>query len=102
MRNPMGKNIISLLFLSAFLFLRIGNTHALMHAAETSDTIDCELCEIITISNELTPVADQTPSDSDLTEIFTFDCNTPHFDYKAPLHCYVCPDVVHNKPPPTK
>ena len=100
MRNCIGKNIISLLFLSAFLFLRVANVHTLSHYTDEVDKNDCELCEIITVSNQFTPFVDQIPDEIEIRSVVIPESMSLVQDYEEPLHSIASPDFVYNKPPP--
>ena len=58
MRSAASKKVLGLFFLSAFLFLRVANAHTISHFSDDSTENHCELCEIIVVSQELTPFAD--------------------------------------------
>ncbi|MDC7996443.1 hypothetical protein [Gilvibacter sediminis] len=95
-----AKNIISLLFLSAFLLLRVGNAHAVTHLADDADLHQCELCELIQVtedSNDLDlPATVEIPLPQTI-EAVSDDLNS---DYAAPVYRYVIPDRLRNRPPP--
>ncbi len=96
----MGKTIISLLFLSAFLFLRVANAHAFSHFSEDDIDTDCELCEIISVTQELTPFVDQSHEDTTPDHVVFLEINTQNLGYEEPRYLIVSPLSVYNKPPP--
>ena len=102
MRMNISKNIISLLFVSAFLFLRIVNAHAFSHFSDDEDQIHCELCEIIVVSHKLTPFTDSTFVDIAQKSTLDFQVYKTNFCYKTFQYCITLPESVYNKPPPTK
>lgn len=56
MRTKLSRNIISIFFISAFLFLRIVDAHAFSHFSnDIDDQTHCELCEIIIVSHKQMP-----------------------------------------------
>ena len=100
MQSQVSKNVISLLFLSAFLFLRVANAHTFLHFQDNNVHTDCELCEIITASNEITPFLDQSVEEESYNCLLYTRTYSLNKGYEEPIHCIVTPDVVYNKPPP--
>ncbi|MEM7085261.1 MAG: hypothetical protein AAF489_03715 [Bacteroidota bacterium] len=100
MRNPINKSIISLLFLSAFLFLRVANAHAFSHSSDEEEGTHCELCEIITTSQDQTPFTGEASSETENNRLIFVETNQLNAGYDVPFHCIVSPDFVYNKPPP--
>ena len=99
MRSPAGKQVLGLLFLSAFLFLRVANAHTLSHYSDESSETECELCEVIIVNQELTPFVDQPSDDVRFNNSF-FCPYDQHIGYDVPLCRIASPEVVYNKPPP--
>ncbi len=96
------KNIVSLFFITTFLFLRIVDFHAISHFSDDNDdVIDCELCEIISISNEYTPVTNCTFDDSEQKVVTNFPEYNIHFCYETSSYSVTLPESFYNKPPPT-
>ena len=100
MRKSVGKNLISLLFLSAFLFLRVADTHAFSHFSDDEADTDCELCEIIIATQQLTPFLNQPADDADDNAIVFPESTITNQSYEEPRHLIVSPLTVYNKPPP--
>jgi len=96
----MGKTILSLLFLSAFLFLRVANSHTFFHFSDDSADIDCELCEIITVTQQLTPFIDQAVDDTNHNNLLFCEKKTINLGYEEPRGFIVTPLTICNKPPP--
>lgn len=100
MRNPRVKNIIGFSFLAAFLLLRVVNAHAITHYADEGDTHQCELCELIQVTNDT----------DDITFDATFEVPSPiniyiikddlNSDYQTPVYRFILPDRYLNRPPP--
>jgi len=96
------KNIISLLFISTFLFLRIVDFHAMSHFADDDDDqIHCELCEVISVSNKYPPVANNTIDEIEQIVIQGFPEYKIAFCYETSAYIISLPESVYNKPPPT-
>ncbi len=100
MRNGSNKKVVGLLFLLAFLFLRVANAHTLSHFADDTNEDHCELCEIICVSQELTPFADPGPSETPNFSLVYPKIDDVNAGYDEPLHCFASPTFVYNKPPP--
>ena len=94
------KNSVALLFLTIFLALRVGNAHTILHWNEDIDTPQCELCDVITQSQELTPLLDSVSYESESDAIFCLLDDKAITNYKAPLYWSVFPTDFLNKPPP--
>ncbi|WP_106790780.1 hypothetical protein [Aquimarina sp. Aq78] len=100
MRMNIWKNIITLFFLSAFLFLRIVNVHAISHFSDDDDQIHCELCEIIAVSYKLTPFTDNTFVEVEQKPAIDFQEYKTNFCYETSQYCITLPKSIYNKPPP--
>ena len=99
MRLPLFKNIITLLFLVAFLAPRVVDLHALEHTASDDEPVSCELCDITAHSQSFDLFVD-CPSYEDVEPVnrpSTFVVST---QYNSPLDKIVTPTSVYNKPPP--
>ncbi len=94
------KNIKAILLLAAFLFLRVGSAHSISHWYEDTDTEHCELCDIISQSQDHTYFIDgeSVLIENDFTDFTYRSVFQDH--YEQPLHCFVLPRCVYNKPPP--
>lgn len=102
MYNRISIHTIAQLLTTLFILVRIGNFHGLSHLTEDDDKImHCELCDMLLQSE------DHAPSDipQDVYHlsfnIFIESVERPQANYVAPVHCFVTPDFVFNKPPPT-
>ncbi len=102
MNGRVNKTILSLLFLGAFLFLRVANAHAFSHLGEDSGHEHCELCDIIITSQEITPFSGDLSSETETQEFVLINKEELNSEYDAPLHCIASPVAVYNKPPPSK
>ncbi|KAA1247899.1 hypothetical protein [Aquimarina sp. RZ0] len=101
MKKNIWKNISILFFLSTFLFLRIGNFHVFSHISDDGDDqVHCELCEIIALSNDLTPFTN---------DVFEAVVQKPEIDisryktnfcYELSNYSITLPESIYNKPPP--
>ena len=100
MRSSFGKSVISLLFLSVFLLLRVTNAHAFEHFSDDTDEVHCELCDIITVSQQLTPFADTAQEETQIVPPVLFRTSELNSEYNEPLNRIVSPLSVYNKPPP--
>ncbi|WP_109299372.1 hypothetical protein [Aquimarina sp. AU474] len=94
------KNIISIFFISTFLFLRIVDVHVLSHFSDDNDQVDCELCEIITVSNKLTPYIGNASIEVVQKTILGFPEYKTNFCYETSQYSITLPESVYNKPPP--
>ncbi|WP_103070290.1 hypothetical protein [Aquimarina sediminis] len=101
MNTKARKNIILLFLLSTFLFLRIVNVHAFSHSSDEDDQIHCELCEIITTSNELTPCVDSIFTEVEQKSRLNSYRYPANFCYETSQYCITLPTSIYNKPPPT-
>ena len=100
MKKSLRQNIFAFFFLSTFLFLRVANAHTFMHINESDDATHCELCEIITVAQQLTPYLDNNFTDTEDKNRTFFEYTKMYFAYEEPLHCIATPVFFHNKPPP--
>jgi hypothetical protein len=100
-QNSGFKITVTLFFLSAFLFLRVANAHTIVHFFEdANDTTHCELCEIITTSQQQDLVLDNSKIPS--TEHFNVVLKQKNSsNYKAPTLYFILLEHLHNLPPPT-
>jgi len=99
MQRPLRKHITSLLFLAAFLIPRVAELHVLEHLSEEEEAISCELCDIVSPSQQL-----------DLSTVavsYEQKQLIPHPSehivygmYHSPLAKIFSPTSVYNKPPP--
>ncbi len=100
MRLNCCKNIISLFFVTAFVFLRVANAHAFSHFSDDDQDAHCELCEIIIISNQLTPFIGDTFEEIEQNSVTRDQEYTVDFGYETSEYCVTLPESVYNKPPP--
>ncbi|PKV48043.1 hypothetical protein ATE84_0026 [Aquimarina sp. MAR_2010_214] len=100
MRTDIWKNIISFFFVSTFLFLRIVDVHAFSHFSD-DDQVHCELCEIITASNKLTPFTGSAFVEVEQKSIIDFPEYKTNFCYETSQYSITLPKSIYNKPPPT-
>jgi len=101
MKKNIWRNITTLFFLSTFLFLRIGNLHVFSHFSDDSDDqVHCELCEIIAVSNDLTPFT----NDVSVAVVPKLEINISkykvNFCYELSNYSITLPESIYNKPPP--
>lgn len=99
MRKNTRKNIIALLFLTIFFLVRVGNAHTFSHFSNDDDT-HCELCQIIFLGNQLTPLLDNTTDEFEFKNVIKFSEGQSNPDYESPRYCFVTPVSFLNKPPP--
>jgi len=102
MRTNIWKKSISLFFISSFLLLRIVDVHTISHFSDDDDDlISCELCEIISLSNEYTPVTNNTFDELEPKALHYFREFKTAFYYETSQYCITLPQSIHNKPPPS-
>ncbi len=95
------KNTISLLFLSAFLFLRIVDVHAFYHIDEDDgDQIECELCDVMYQTQELNVFLGNTAEEITFKSIDVLRNYNENDDYNTFYFSNTLPENVYNKPPP--
>lgn len=76
--------------------------HAFSHFSDDDQTqTDCELCEIINVTNQLTPCAENVFIDTEQKIIVVFKEQKIIFCYETSEYSITLPKSVHNKPPPT-
>ncbi|AXT58987.1 hypothetical protein D1816_01000 [Aquimarina sp. AD10] len=103
MRLNINKNIISLFFVSAFIFLKVVNAHAFSHFSEDDDDqTHCELCEIFTTTNQLTPFTNNSLTEIEQKFIVAFQEQKINFCYETSQYSITQPKSIYNKPPPSK
>lgn len=101
MQNSRFKNTVTLFFLSAFLFLRVVNAHAIVHLFEEEpESIQCELCEVIVENVQQDLVLANAETKAPYTSISVQKENTTTV-YKAPCISIALLEHLHNIPPPT-
>ncbi|PQB04670.1 hypothetical protein BST85_07005 [Aureitalea marina] len=99
MHNKYRKRI-GLISLLLFLFLRVGNVHAFSHWSDDQNSPHCELCDMLSFAEELTPaLGSEETTISDQPALLTVD-KDPITGYTEPLFCFVSPKYILNKPPP--
>lgn len=100
MCKPQTKNVLSFLFLAAFLLLRVGNVHAATHISEDSEATHCELCELIQVNNESMDVLDlsftEVPTIVEIPVVKS-DLKSTYLNVTLP---FVFTDLHLNRPPP--
>ena len=98
--NKITKNS-ALFFLLAFLFLRIADVHTYSHFSDDDELSHCELCEMITTSNQFTPLLDGSFLEEKTQQCDSFQIIKVDFWYKTPNYCITQPETIFNKPPPS-
>lgn len=99
--RPAYKNSIAFIFLLTFILLRVSNTHAIVHWAEDTEQTQCELCDVITQSQEITPILDDDASSKlQISAPIFVEKSESTTNYEEPLFVIVYPSFVYNKPPP--
>lgn len=101
MRNSRVKNFLSFFFLIAFVLLRVVNTHAITQHEEESTAHQCELCELIQVTNEPLQLPDVSTFEIPAPVLIFIQKDDLNSDYAAPVDRYILPDRHFNKPPPT-
>ncbi|MBQ4804612.1 hypothetical protein J8L88_17255 [Aquimarina sp. MMG015] len=102
MRLNFYKNIISLFLVTTFLLLRVVSAHAFSHFSDdTHPDTNCELCEIITASNQLTPFIGDTTEEIEQKSTADYQEHKVDFSYETSKYSITLPKSVYNKPPPT-
>ena len=92
------KNILSLILLATFLVLRIGNVHAFSHG--DVDDQHCEYCDMLSQAQEHTPLLGGNAAEVRIVAIFPSQKKSDDKGYEEPLHCFVIPQRLLNRPPP--
>lgn len=80
--------------------VRIGSVHTFSHFSNDDDT-HCELCEIIVLGNQLTPLLDNAVEEFECKNCIFLSESPSYLNYDSPMHCFAAPVCFHNKPPPT-
>lgn len=101
MRIINRKKGISLFLLLAFLFLRIANAHTYSHFSHDEDQSYCELCEIITTSDESKLILDNLFTEESIKQYVDSESFKVNFCYKTSFFYITLPRYLYNKPPPT-
>ncbi|KZS40152.1 hypothetical protein AWE51_25250 [Aquimarina aggregata] len=100
MRKPILKYIITLFFTVALLIPRIANLHALNHLSEDGEPlISCELCDIISSSDQFDLIIGDTYSFEDQLQIVP-NSFIVFSEYNTPKEKIASPVSIYNKPPP--
>ena len=100
--QPGRKHILALVFLSVFLFLRVGHAHAFVHWDHDAEITVCDFCDVIIQSQEITPLLDNDDNSELVPKPTVRIEKTGSFiNYEAPLYVIVCPSFIYNKPPPS-
>jgi len=101
MKRNIFTHIISLFFVTTFLLLRVVDIHSFSHFSDDNeDPISCELCEIISISNQYTPFTNTPFEDLTPEENQNFSELKIVFGYETSQFCITLPTSIYNKPPP--
>ncbi len=100
MRTNALKNIITLFLLATFLLLRMVNVHVFSHFFDDEHEVHCELCDIITVSNELTPFDNHATVTITRNSVTEFPVYKTNFCYETAQYSITLPKTVYNKPPP--
>jgi hypothetical protein len=101
MRLKKYKQLLSFIFIAAFLLLKAVNLHAFSHAFEPLDQgHDCELCEFYIANSENHPVS--FPAEIPEISIPVLYVSEPvQVNYIAPYIAIPISGYFFNKPPPT-
>jgi len=98
--NDKKRHIILFLF-TAFLFLRIADVHSFSHFVDGDDDSEhCELCEMISTSNEFAPILIDSCSDQKVISPYAYYKTVTNFSYETTNFCITLPEKIYNKPPP--
>jgi hypothetical protein len=93
------KNRNKLIFIPVVLLLVLSDTHVFSHVSNASDSNDCELCTILSISNDWAKPS-VLPVKPSKAIMYILDNPLLSLIYETPLRCFVSPRFMHNKPPP--
>jgi len=99
MQQSFVKHITTFLFLFVFLLPRVVDLHALEYLYEDDDSVSCELCDIVSHTQQFNLFLDIAFYDDEQL------LDTPiafivHRRYNSPLGKIATPASVYNKPPP--
>lgn len=101
MSMDIWKNTSALVLLLAFLLLRIVNLHSFSHFSDNDDDqTHCELCDIIVLTQELTPFTKSPFVAIAQKTARTFAIRKTNFSYETSQHSITLPITIYNKPPP--
>ncbi|MEM7187305.1 MAG: hypothetical protein AAF466_11665 [Bacteroidota bacterium] len=100
MRSAATKRFVGLFFLLAFLSLRVANAHTISHVTEDGNDHHCELCEIITVSQELTPFEGGNENATLSSPFIYSETDDVNVGYLEPILLIASPVFIYNKPPP--
>lgn len=95
------KHSITYLFLAVFTLMRVANLHTVKHVLADAEYEHCELCELITTTNQSTPL--QTTITQAATPFASFlDTRQGEIptNYTVPEQKTLLSDYFYNKPPP--
>lgn len=101
MHTSSGKRLLSFLFLAAFLLLRVAGVQAMTHDHENDQQTACELCELMAVAEEHTPVFSTADEVVISPPTIVPLPNENPATYETPLFQISEPSFVYNKPPPT-
>lgn len=97
----MFKNVISLLLLSIFLFLRTVDCHVISHFFSEDHIVDCEICDHIVLSDQGIPLISAIFNGVTSTSHNSFKEYKVYFCYKTSQYYSITqPQSIYNKPPP--
>ena len=99
MRNSY-RNTISIFALLLFLFFRVGDAHGFSHWSDDQNSPHCELCDLLSIAEELTPALVSEKTTISERPIVLPQDRDHITGYVEPLFCILSPYVILNKPPP--
>lgn len=94
------RHITTFGLLLVFMLFRLSNLHAFTHF-EDVDVEHCEHCDMLLKSREDTPfLTGETPElEIEAPSVLIKEYAQPL--YEQPLHCFVLPKFLRNKPPPS-
>jgi hypothetical protein len=102
MLNTNFKHSITYFLLAAFLLVRVVNLHKVSHVLTHATYEHCEVCDLITVTNQATPLQENAPRPGlALAMLFATGKRTSNISYSAPYQKILLSDYFHNKPPPS-
>ncbi|MGB5817896.1 MAG: hypothetical protein WBG90_00330 [Saonia sp.] len=95
------KHSTAYFFLFAFLLMRVVNLHTVSHVLTGEEYEHCELCDLITTTDQGTPLQISTPQVEMSFASFLDGYNSKSLGfYSTPYQKTILSDYFHNKPPP--
>ncbi len=100
MLNSMCKKSLALFLVLSFLLLRVANAHTLSHFLDDLPEVECKDCEIIILTQKITPYSDNTLEKTQNTCPLIFIKDYFYIDYKEPFYDNTESYRFFNRPPP--